>query len=109
MLTTARAAAARRGCARARRAITGAEDLSTPLPDEGPEEVPSARGALNAMLARLGASTEATERALEATRRFAADAGHELRTPLTSMRANLDALRRNPDMPAEQRDALVPT
>ena len=59
------------------------------------------------MLARLGASTAATERALEATRRFAADAGHELRTPLTSMRANLDTLARNPDLPAEQRDALV--
>ena len=59
------------------------------------------------MLARLGASTAATERALEATRRFAADAGHELRTPLTAMRANLDTLARNPDLPAEQRDALV--
>ena len=87
--------------------VSGAEDLSTPLPDEGPEEVRPLAGALNEMLARLGASTAATERALEATRRFAADAGHELRTPLTGMRANLDTLARNPGLPAQQRDALV--
>jgi two-component system, OmpR family, sensor histidine kinase PrrB len=87
--------------------VTGAQDLSTPLPDDGPEEVHQLAGALNEMLARLGASTAATERALEATRRFAADAGHELRTPLTAMRANLDTLARNPALPAEQRDALV--
>lgn len=49
--------------------VTGAEDLSTPLPDEGPDEVRSLAGALNGMLARLQASTAAT-------RRVAADAGH---------------------------------
>jgi two-component system, OmpR family, sensor histidine kinase PrrB len=80
--------------------VSGAEDLSTPLPAEGPDEVRSLAGALNAMLARLQASSAAT-------RRFAADAGHELRTPLTGLRANLDALERNPDLPAEQRAALV--
>ncbi len=87
--------------------VTGAQDLSTPLPDDGPEEVRQLAGALNEMLERLGASTAATERALEATRRFAADAGHELRTPLTAMRANLDTLARNPGLPPDQRDALV--
>ena len=87
--------------------VSGAQDLSTPLPDDGPEEVAQLAGSLNEMLARLGASTAATERALEATRRFAADAGHELRTPLTAMRANLDTLARNPGLPAEQREALV--
>ena len=70
--------------------ISGAEDLSTPLAQEdGPEEVRSLAGTLNEMLARLGAQSAATERALEATRRFAADAGHELRTPLTALRAHL--------------------
>jgi two-component system sensor histidine kinase PrrB len=87
--------------------VSGAQDLSTPLPDDGPEEVRQLAGALNEMLERLGDSTAATERALEATRRFAADAGHELRTPLTAMRANLDTLARNPTLPAEQREALV--
>jgi two-component system sensor histidine kinase PrrB len=80
--------------------VSVTEDLRTPLPDEGPDEVRSLAGALNGMLARLQASTEAT-------RRFAADAGHELRTPLTSLRANLDALERNPDLPADQRSALL--
>ena len=88
--------------------ISGAEDLSTPLADaDGPEEVRSLAGTLNEMLARLGAQSAATERALEATRRFAADAGHELRTPLTALRAQLDTLARNPDLPADQREALV--
>jgi signal transduction histidine kinase len=80
--------------------ISGAEDLSTPLPDEGPDEVRSLAGALNGMLARLQASTAAT-------RRFAADAGHELRTPLTGLRANLDTLARNPDLPEAERAALL--
>jgi signal transduction histidine kinase len=80
--------------------VTGAEDLSTPLPDEGPDEVRSLAAALNEMLDRLQSSTAAT-------RRFAADAGHELRTPLTSLRANLDALARNPDLPESERAALL--
>jgi len=80
--------------------VTSAEDLSSPLPDEGPEEVRSLAGALNGMLARLQASTAAT-------RRFAADAGHELRTPLTGLRANLDTLARNPDLPESERAALL--
>jgi two-component system, OmpR family, sensor histidine kinase PrrB len=88
--------------------VSGAEDLSTPLPDdEGPVEVRSLARALNDMLARLQTSTAATERALHATRRFAADAGHELRTPLTGLRANLDALARNPGLEPAERDALV--
>jgi two-component system, OmpR family, sensor histidine kinase PrrB len=88
--------------------VSGAADLATSLPDdEGPVEVRSLAHALNEMLARLRASTAATERALHATRRFAADAGHELRTPLTGLRANLDALQRNPELPAGERAALV--
>jgi two-component system sensor histidine kinase PrrB len=87
--------------------VTGAQDLAMPLPDEGPEEVRSLAAALNAMLGRLEASTATMDRALQSTRRFAADAGHELRTPLTGLRANLDALERNPDLPADQRRALV--
>ena len=89
--------------------IRGAEDLSTPLADEqgAPDEVRQLAGALNEMLARLGTQSAATERALEATRRFAADAGHELRTPLTALRAQLDTLARNPELPLDQREALV--
>jgi two-component system sensor histidine kinase MprB len=35
------------------------------------------------------------------------DAGHELRTPLTAVRTNIDVLRRHPDLPAEQRAAVL--
>jgi signal transduction histidine kinase len=88
--------------------VSGAEDLSTTLPeDDGPDEVRSLARTLNEMLARLRASTDAMERALSATRRFAADAGHELRTPLTGMRANLDTLARNPDLPLAERESIV--
>ncbi|HEY3020088.1 MAG TPA: HAMP domain-containing sensor histidine kinase [Solirubrobacteraceae bacterium] len=81
--------------------VSGTGDLSVRLADdEGPVEVRSLAHDLNEMLRRLQASTAAT-------RRFAADAGHELRTPLTGLRANLDALARNPDLPGEQRAALL--
>jgi two-component system, OmpR family, sensor histidine kinase PrrB len=88
--------------------VSGARDLDQPLPDDdGPDEVRSLARALNGMLARLRSSSEATERALASTRRFAADAGHELRTPLTGLRASLDALARNPDLPAAERGRVV--
>jgi signal transduction histidine kinase len=88
--------------------VSGAKDLDTRLPeDEGPFEVRSLAQTLNAMLGRLRSSSEATERALHATRRFAADAGHELRTPLASLRANLDSLERNPGLSAGERAAIV--
>jgi signal transduction histidine kinase len=59
------------------------------------------------MLDRLGRSAADRERALAATRRFAADAGHELRTPLTSVQATLSALARHPDIDAERRTAMA--
>ncbi len=63
----------RHGAAR----ITGARDLQAPLADtEGPDEVRSVAAALNAMLARLRASAEQTERALLASGRFAARRRH---------------------------------
>ena len=81
--------------------ISGADDLARPLPaDDGPPEVRSLALALNEMLGRV-------ERAVGATRRFAADAGHELRTPLTGLRANLDTLERNAALPGPQRDAAI--
>jgi two-component system, OmpR family, sensor histidine kinase PrrB len=99
------------------RAVTASiaedEDLARRVPDgSGPTELRSVARSFNAMLARLGRSAEDRERALAATRRFAADAGHELRTPLTSVQTTLSALRRHPDLEAGRRgemldDALV--
>jgi signal transduction histidine kinase len=88
--------------------VMGTRDLDQGLPeDDGPDEVRSLAHALNEMLGRLRVSSEVTERALAATRRFAADAGHELRTPLTALRASIDTLRRNPDLPAAERARIV--
>ena len=81
--------------------MSGTEDLAVRLPaGTGPTEVDDLAGALNAMLARL-------QEAVDALRRFAADAGHELRTPLTALGTNLDVLARNPSIDPAQRDAIV--
>jgi signal transduction histidine kinase len=88
--------------------VTSTRDLSRRLPEsEAAEEVNELARSVNEMLTRLEQSTAETESALEATRRFAADVGHELRTPLTSIRANLDALRRNPSMAEQDRRAIL--
>jgi two-component system sensor histidine kinase PrrB len=88
--------------------IADDEDLDRRVPDDrGPAELRSVARSFNAMLARLGRSAADRERALAATRRFAADAGHELRTPLTSVQATLSALRRHPDVEAARREALL--
>jgi two-component system OmpR family sensor kinase len=55
-----------------------------------PEELKPLAASLNALLARLDA-------ALEAQRRFTADAAHELRTPLTALKLQLDMARRAAD------------
>jgi signal transduction histidine kinase len=83
------------------------ENLDRRVPQGGPTELRSLASSFNAMLARLGRSASDRERALGATRRFAADAGHELRTPLTSVQATLSTLERHPDLPAERRTAMV--
>jgi two-component system sensor histidine kinase PrrB len=88
--------------------IADDEDLDRRVPDDrGSAELRSVARSFNAMLARLGRSAADRERALAATRRFAADAGHELRTPLTSVQAALSALRRHPDLDRARRAALL--
>jgi two-component system, OmpR family, sensor histidine kinase PrrB len=88
--------------------IAAEEDLDVRVSEtDGPAEVRGLAASFNAMLARLSASAAQRERALEATRRFAFDAGHELRTPLTTVQATLSALHRHPDVEPEQRDAML--
>lgn len=88
--------------------VAGDEDLDRRVPpDDGPAELRALAASFNDMLARLGRSAADRERALEATRRFAADAGHELRTPLTSVQTTLSTLRRHPEAATPQRQALL--
>jgi signal transduction histidine kinase len=88
--------------------IAAEDDLDVRVSEtDGPAEVRSLATSFNAMLARLSASASARERALEATRRFAFDAGHELRTPLTTVQTTLSALHRHPDASPDQRAAML--
>ena len=88
--------------------IAAEDDLDVRVSEtDGPAEVRSLAASFNEMLARLSASAAQRERALEATRRFAFDAGHELRTPLTTVQATLSALHRHPDVSPEQRAAML--
>jgi signal transduction histidine kinase len=57
--------------------------------------------------ARLVASEARFREINEAQKRFVSDAAHELRAPLTSIQGNLELLRRHPDVPEEERTAMV--
>jgi two-component system sensor histidine kinase MprB len=61
-------------------------------------------------LARLGrtfnTTLDALEHSIEAQRNLVADASHELRTPIATLRANLQLLREESRLPAEDRAAL---
>jgi signal transduction histidine kinase len=96
----------RRLRAHARR-IEDEDDLERRVPVAGPREVRALAGSFNAMLERLGRSAQDRTRALEATRRFAADVGHELRTPLTSVQAALSTIDRHPEVDPATRAAIV--
>jgi signal transduction histidine kinase len=87
--------------------IAAEEDLEVRVDESGPSEVRGLAASFNSMLERLSVSAASRRRALEATRRFALDAGHELRTPLTTVQATLSALHRHPDVPAEQRTEML--
>jgi two-component system sensor histidine kinase PrrB len=73
-----------------------ADALSEPgsalLSRGGPREIDHLSASLNGMLERIGNADAERDAALEASRRFAADAGHELRTPLATMGADLHTL-----------------
>jgi two-component system OmpR family sensor kinase len=69
-------------------------DAMAPLAETGlPEELRPLAGSLNALLARL-------DDALNAQRRFTADAAHELRTPLAALKLQAELVERAPDAAA---------
>ncbi len=90
------------------RAIETSRDFGRRVDHHGPEdEVGQLSTTLNAMLAALQAAYQQTEGALQAQRRFIADASHELRTPLTTIRGNLGLLGRTPPIGEDDRRAAL--
>ena len=80
--------------------IASTQDLTTPIPVAGDDEVARLATSFNSMLAALAMSREQQKR-------LVADASHELRTPLTAVRTNIEFLERASTLPAEERQALL--
>lgn len=83
------------------RSIEQARDLSerVPMPPQH-DELGELAETFNEMLASL-------EEASRAQQRFVADASHELRAPLTAIQGNLELLRRQPTMSANERQEAL--
>lgn len=74
------------------------------------DEVGQLAAMFNTMLTELESAYRQVEQALEAQKRFVADASHELRTPLTTIRGNTELLRNDLPMDAQERaDILADT
>jgi two-component system OmpR family sensor kinase len=92
--------------------VIGAEhDFGRRVQHTGPnDEVGQLATTFNTMLAELESAYRQLEQSLDTQRRFVADASHELRTPLTTVRGNLELLRREPPIDAQERaDVLADT
>ncbi|GAB4490153.1 MAG: HAMP domain-containing sensor histidine kinase [Anaerolineales bacterium] len=72
-----------------------------------PDEVGQLAATLNTMLENLQNAYQKMEHALEMQRNFVADVSHELRTPLTTLRGNLELLRRQEALPAEEQSDIL--
>jgi len=80
--------------------IAATQDLTTPIPVKGDDEVGRLAASFNTMLIALDTSREQQQR-------LVVDASHELRTPLTAVRTNIDFLGHATTLDAEQRAQLI--
>jgi two-component system, OmpR family, sensor histidine kinase MprB len=80
--------------------IAETQDLATPIPVKGDDEVGRLAASFNTMLIALDTSREQQQR-------LVVDASHELRTPLTAVRTNIDFLGHATTLDAEQRAQLI--
>lgn len=92
-------------------AIGAERNFSRRVQHTGPnDEIGQMAVTFNVMLTELESAFRQVEQALQAQRRFVADASHELRTPLTTIRGNIELLRRDPPIDAKERsDVLADT
>ena len=89
-------------------AIGAQRDFSRRVEHIGPDdEVGRLAKTFNAMLSELQAAYQQIGQALEMQRRFVADVSHELRTPLTTLNGNVELLRREPPISAEDRSEVL--
>jgi two-component system, OmpR family, sensor histidine kinase MprB len=81
-------------------AIADRPDFGERLPVETDDELGRLARSFNSTL-------DALETSLAAQRRLVSDASHELRTPLTSLRANVELLLRERELPESERRELI--
>jgi two-component system, OmpR family, sensor kinase len=107
-LVTGRALRPLRAVAQTAQAIGRTRDLQQRLPQrEGKDELSQLSQSFNQMLAQLQQAHQQLAAALEAQRRFVADASHELRTPLTTIRGNAGLLAFGPSVTDDVRAAAA--
>ncbi|HEX9074234.1 MAG TPA: HAMP domain-containing sensor histidine kinase, partial [Anaerolineae bacterium] len=90
-------------------AIGAERNFSRRVQHTGPnDEIGQLAVTFNGMLTELESAYRQVQQALQAQRRFVADASHELRTPLTTIRGNIELLGHEPPIePKEQADILA--
>jgi two-component system sensor histidine kinase MprB len=80
--------------------IARTQDLTTPIPVRGDDEVGRLAASFNTMLVALDTSRQQQ-------RRLIMDASHELRTPLTAVRTNIDFLAHATTLGEDERSQLI--
>jgi two-component system sensor histidine kinase MprB len=80
--------------------IAQTQDLTTPIPVQGDDEVGRLAASFNTMLVALDTSRQQQQRLIQ-------DASHELRTPLTAVRTNIEFLAHAATLPADDRAQLL--
>src|SRR2546428_11405353 len=107
-LITGRALRPLKTVAQTAESIASTHDLKRRLPQNPrPDEIGVLSQSFNRMLEQLEAAYERLARALDAQRRFVADASHELRTPLTTVRGNAELLAHGPAVADDVRAAAA--
>jgi signal transduction histidine kinase len=88
--------------------IARTRDLKRRLPPaKRRDEIGLLSESFNGMLEQVEAANQQLTVALDAQRRFVADASHELRTPLTTIRGNADLLAQGPTVTEDVRAAAA--